>query len=316
MAETAPETKEETPPPPPPEKKEEAVPPAAPPTEKKPEAPPPIPFETADGKWKIKVNGKELELSKEEAHDYAQQGFAAQQRFAEVARKEKDVNQILGALSKEKKKTLIDIFTAESGGDKTTGRKRFHDFLVENINEFIEEQQLSPEEKAAREKREEIARLDNELKEKREALEKGKLDILAAEEKKKIDAELPEALTKAGLQATEAVQAEVLEEAIRAEEAGINISLEQAAKRIKLNHMLIGKDLLATLTPEEFKAQYPERYEKIVKHYTDSIRAVGASTPASTPKKDEHKERSGQKPRTRADVEAAIMSRCGPRTDF
>jgi hypothetical protein len=111
----------------------------------------------------------------------------------------------------------------------------------------------------------------------------------------------------------------VLEEALKQEKSGNPLPLDQVAAKIQLRRIAAGKDLISSMSPKDLKEQHPDLYAGIVKLYTEQIRSDnGASTPsASTPRKrdDSSEGRSGQKPRTRAEILAAIEARAGARKD-
>lgn len=303
------------------------------PEEGKAATPPTEAVQKAEDTFEITYHGEKIKLNREQATKYAQMGAAGQIRMAEAARKEKELEtrqkeltDVFNRLDKEQGKTLRQIFIAKAGGDRRAGEKLYHDFLVQEFQPYIERAQMSPEEQRAAEARLLLEEEERKIKAREEELKAKETQILtreeeakAAEERKAIDAELPVVSAKFGLQEVPEAEADIVARVLEAADAGIAMTLEQSAQLQAAKTVAIAKAYLKN--PDALKKADPETYNAVVKHYTDSIRANGTSTPrASTPQKRDDQPakqgRSGQKQEKNPAL-ARIMARVGNRpADF
>lgn len=119
-------------------------------------------IEEAVRKWKVKVDGQELEVDEDELKRGYQKSKAAQKRFQEAAKLKKQADQIIQSLKSAPAKVLEKL-----GVD-------VHKFAEDIILEEIELEKLTPEQKKIRE-------LEIKLKEKEEAEKKEKEEREQAE---------------------------------------------------------------------------------------------------------------------------------------
>ncbi len=274
-------------------------------------SPPPPP------KLSLKVDGQVIEVTQEEAIRYAQMGLGSQKRFAEAARKEKDAQLLLDTLTKDpdfkKRAQVLEQSFIAQAGDQSRGKRLYHDFLATNLAAMLEENALSEDELASRERNRALEEKERRLHEKEQEFSKQIEEQEVKRFREEIDRDLPQAAKRVGLPEDPATLQRILTQAIAYEDAGVEITLDQVAQEVKIQRELAGRDHVSKLSPEDFETKYPEAYKRVIDHYTKKVRAnaQGASTQrASTPSRGESSGRSGQtKPESRSEIEARIASR-------
>lgn len=118
---------------------------------------------------KYKVYGEEVEIDEERLDEYAQKGIAFEKRGGKLAEMERKFVSLNEAIEKGDKAAVKKIL----------GDERFHKFAVEHINELLEEEEMTPQERAYKAKEAELQSYKAQLKaiqDKKEADEKKALD--------------------------------------------------------------------------------------------------------------------------------------------
>lgn len=143
--------------------------------------------------YKVKIDGKEVEVSEDELLTGYQSRKASQKRFEEGAKMKKYADQVLELTKTNPFQALLSM-----GVDPEQARKMAEDYLIERM----EEESLDPKEKelrAAKKKIEELEKKDIEKKQKEEQERSVKAKEAYGEE---IDNQIVEALTGSGLPPT------------------------------------------------------------------------------------------------------------------
>lgn len=141
-------------------------------------------------KTKLKVDGEEIELTEDEVKKYASMGKAAQKRMQEAAeirkqheKLQKDVGVLLDVLQKNPAKVLNDL-----GID---ARK----FAEELINQQLEEEAKTPEQKEKEELLRKLQEAEDKVKRTEDERKKQEQDRLTNEAASKIEKEISDAIT-------------------------------------------------------------------------------------------------------------------------
>ncbi len=143
----------------------------------------------ASSKFKVKIDGKEVELTEDELKQYASLGKAAQTRMQEAAEVRKqheklqnDVNTLMEILQSDPARILNDL-----GVDP-------HKFAEEMINKKIEEEAKSPEQKEKEKLMKDLEDAQSKIKEAEEQRKKEEQERLTTEAASKIEKEINDAI--------------------------------------------------------------------------------------------------------------------------
>jgi hypothetical protein len=246
--------------------------------------------------YKVKIDGEEREVTDEELVRSYQLDRTSYKRFEEASQLKKDAQTFLDMIGKDARETMIRGLAAKHGGDKQKGMKELRDLAVSEVRAMMEEEGLSPEVRAARQKDSELSDREQELKAREEEIERGRLEAEAAIHESKIEAELPEAMKKAGIEVYAdtpkekekrefVIKAAILQVWQWADQNGIQMSFEDCAREVKKQRTQSASEYAQTLSPDEFKRVFGKQYEALRKSEIEALRN-GSTQLAPTPKKD------------------------------
>ncbi len=138
---------------------------------------------------KYKVYGEEVEHNPDRSDEMIQKGYAFEKKSGKLSEMEKKVGQWEEAVQKGDRAAI----------KKLLGDERFHQFAVEHINELIEQEEMSPQERANRERENKLMERERKIQEEEQRREQEENDRLDEHYSRKFDVELSEALTSSGL---------------------------------------------------------------------------------------------------------------------
>lgn len=164
---------------------------------------PPAEKKEQERKFKLKINGKERELSESEVIKRAQITEAAQERFAKAAHLEK----LEQAIEKGDRRQI----------QKLLGDERFHKFAVEYFNERLEEEEMTPAQREAKQKRRQLEEENERLKAEKDEYETNAAKALEDHYAKQFDKDFTKAMQETRLPKTPFVvkrMAELMEQNI------------------------------------------------------------------------------------------------------
>jgi hypothetical protein len=142
-----------------------------------------------NAKKKYKVFGEEVEIDASRTDEYVQKGLAFDRKGSKIAEMEKKYTQFEQAIQKGDRNAVR----------KLLGDDRFHQFAVDHINELIEQEEMSPQERAYRERENKLKAREEEIesfkKQEQEKYNKQLEDHYA----KKFDKEFTDAFEESGL---------------------------------------------------------------------------------------------------------------------
>jgi len=176
--------------------------------------------------YKIKVDGEELELSREEMIRYAQQGRAGQKRMAEAAQIKKEAIDLIDMLRSDPESILSDPAIL---GSKDEVIK----FAQKILANQMEEEMKSPEMREKEQLQKEVEALRKQMKDEAESKSKAEYERLVAQEEEKLQNEINDAIDSSGLPASPFVLKRISDVLIMAAENNKQISPKQAMNIVK-----------------------------------------------------------------------------------
>lgn len=176
--------------------------------------------------YKIKVDGEELELSREEMIKYAQVGRAGQKRMAEAAQIKKEAIDLIDMLRSDPEAILSDPAILGS-------REEVIKFAQKILSNQMEEEMKSPEVREKEQLQKEVEALRKQMKDEAESKSKAEYERLVAQEEQKLQSEIEEAIDSSGLPASPFVLKRISDVLIMAAENNKQISPKQAMNIVK-----------------------------------------------------------------------------------
>lgn len=140
--------------------------------------------------FELKVNGKKVKLTRDELLQHASLGLASNERFEEAARLKKQAEAAIGKL-KDPKNVINALQDPALGLTKDQIRQTFEEWYA---REFIEPEQLSPEQLKLREAEEKLKRYEEAERQREEEKQKAHLESLTAKAREEIQTQIIEAL--------------------------------------------------------------------------------------------------------------------------
>lgn len=143
-----------------------------------------------DLKRKVKINGLEREMSVDEAYTRAQKSESAEQRFQEASKMRKEAEEIRGLMKSDVAKAL-----EKEGFSKEQIKASFEDYLIKQM----EEDSLTPEQKASKERDRKLKEYEDAAKERDESDRTAKEQAEHEKMVTSLETELIDALTESKL---------------------------------------------------------------------------------------------------------------------
>lgn len=198
---------------------------------------------TKNDTYKIKVDGKEQELSQDEMIKWAQMGKAGQKRMQEYAQLQKETSQFLEALKTNPKAILTD---PAIGVDLVK-------FAQEILSQQLEEEAKSPEQKEREALQKELEDLRAQKKQDEENRKKTDYDRMVSEYEQDLEAKVIEALDNQKLPKKPAVLNRMADIMLTALDNNLKITPAQAAQIAKEEASNDLKELLSHLSDEQIE---------------------------------------------------------------
>lgn len=166
-------------------------------------------------KFKLKVNGKQLEMDQKSVTAYAQKGMAADERFQKAAAREKQIDALL-----RKAKEDPDSFIKEILGQDSL------EYSKKRLSKELQELSLDPKEKELREYKRKVQAYEAEKAKAQQAEKKAQADKAVEHWTKHYDKVLPQSLKAVGLPLTQDVIRHATDIMIANLEDGIDLPME------------------------------------------------------------------------------------------
>lgn len=246
-------------------------------------------------RFKVKVDGEELEVDQDTLLRDYQLSKASHKKFQEAARVREEAEQALAQvreIAAQAKNDPSVLFKA-LGLDP----KQFAESL---LLRDLEESLLSPEEKELRELRSLKEKIQLEEKERIASQQREREAQLVQEAGAQIEDEIVSALQETGLKPTPRTVARVAEMLLASmDEQGSRMKATDALKRLRGEYRSDVVELLESQDPEVIEKEYPSLYKKILAHAQQKVRSP---MPAIQRGVGEKKQVQKQRPRTLEEI--------------
>lgn len=147
--------------------------------------------------FEVKVNGKIVKMSKQEALDRASMSYRANEKFEEASKIQKRIDQITSTAKSNPIQSLIEL---------GLNKEQIRDAMEAWYNkEFIEPEMLSPEQRRLNEQEERLKQYEEQERQRKEQEELEKMRSLTAQEQKYLQTQIIEALEKSKLPKTPSI---------------------------------------------------------------------------------------------------------------
>lgn len=211
------------------------------------------PAEAAVRRLKLKVNGRETELSEEAVIAMAQKGMASDEKFKSAAEERKRVESILKSFKDDPDKAIEALLG-----------KPAEELYKERLAQKLERMSKDPKEIEIEELKSKLEAAERKEKIKLDAEQKAKLAQTTEYYAKYYDVEIPKAIKSAGLPANEETVgyfAEVLSDAI---DNNIELPMSAVAEIVKDRYTGIHKSLLQSADVEQLLEYIGEEKAKAI----------------------------------------------------
>ncbi len=226
----------------------------------------------SDGeKFKIKVDGQEIELTKDEMIRHAQMGKAGQRAMQEKAELQKRTADFIRALQEDPESVLAD--EAILGG-----REKVIALAQKILSKQLEEEALTPAEKKSKELEAELERFRKEKKDSEEQRKKQDYENTVKQYEEDLQVKVQDALVAENLPRNPAVLQKMAAILLTAHDNKLNITPRQAAKLAKEELQSDIGTLLPSLTDDQIEAMLGT--ELITRIRKASMKKVRAAVPS------------------------------------
>lgn len=228
-------------------------------------------------KYKLKVNGRDMEFPEAEMIKRAQRAEAADERFRLASEKEKKTGD------------LESFAKALEGGDtnaleKRLGPDKFRKMAEQYLLKYIEHQQLSPEQRRVLELESQIKAREEQDAEAKTAKDKELQEIYGQKAAEDIDRELEETLKALGKKPTPRLVARIAEYMLSTlETKGERMPAKRALERTMADMKSDYAEYFADLPVEEVKAMLPKKTLDDLRR--SDIEAVTSQAPSNARRK-------------------------------
>lgn len=184
---------------------------------------------------RLKINGSEAEYSREEILAAAQKQFASGDKFKEAARMRQEAEEILGSLK--------DTKAARKALASKMGPEKLREMAIEMLEEELQEQMLTPEQKKLRDAERENTKLKETLKEREEREANEKLDNEAKALTPQLDQEIAGAFENSFLDRNPFILKQVVQRRMEGLQQGIRIPFQTIVKQLEREMVGMAKAL-------------------------------------------------------------------------
>jgi hypothetical protein len=192
--------------------------------------------------FELKIDGKTIQVTKEDLIARAQKSSGAEARLKTAQKERADALRLI-ELAKSDPFALIKELNP-LGDEKSAISKR--------LAQLMEEEMMSPEEKAHRADMEELLALRTEKSSAKQKLEEAELEAQVAQQQQKFDTEISEAIVEVGLPKNVATIKRVAEYLLEAYENNIEIPVKKVAQMVKADIRAEAQAILSGASEEDF----------------------------------------------------------------
>lgn len=225
---------------------------------------------------KYKVYGEEVEIDESRLDEYAQKGIAFEKRGSKLAEYEKKFTALNDAIEKGDKSAVKKIL----------GDDRFHKFAVDHINELLEEEEMSPQERAYKKREQELKNRELEIKKFHEDKERQEREALDQHYVKEFDEEFSKAFEETKLPKHPRVMSRMVSLMSQNIKMGLKLPAAKIAGLVRQEITGEVKSLLGALEPAALaEVLGDEMSQRIRQHSRDQLRDPMAGNRVQAPVK-------------------------------
>jgi len=228
----------------------------------------------------FKVNGKMVEVPLDKLDSYAQLGLASTAKFEEAKKLREEAQSILD-VAKTEKSAMKSLLSAGFSREEAVT------ILEADLRKEYEEEDLSPEQKQAREKDARLAKFETEEKARQTKIEQEASSKEEQDELEKIDKEIADAIEESDLPKNPILGKWALQYMSSFADQGEELSAKEAMKLVNSDMKEIIRDMLSNMDASAVKQflksdQIKGLQNDVVKEYQSKQSAF--SKPATAPK--------------------------------
>lgn len=274
------------------------------------------PEDLLNQKVKVKVYGKEKEVTVKEAVDNYQKIQAAQQMFAQA----KDIQETNKTFIKDIKETPFSLLMQLHINDKDifTSMETFEQkHLIPFMERWVELKNLSPEDRKHYQETH-LQHLDAEsAKQKLAEYEKKEQETKLDQAKTKLRTEILSHAKTAGLPENDSIVAQIAKVFSEKSESGAPITIIEAAQLVKAERDGSKENLAKSLSKDEIAKLHPDLIEQIKadirKNLLEETKAAITTSTVKPERTDTEKREKGKKtkPQTLDDIQERLFSKYG-----
>jgi hypothetical protein len=218
---------------------------------------------------KLKVKGKEIEVDESKYHEYAQKGAAATETWQEAAKMRKEADDFMRRLKEDPRGLLTD---PSIGVD-------FRKIAEEYIWEQIQEEQLSPEQKAARDRDRELEKYRTEAQKREQEQAEAQKQQQAEYYRQEFDKRISDALSRSELPKDEYTVDRLLHYLRLDISKGFQQDIGEYVKMVEADYQNSVKSIIGKLNGDQLLAWLGE--DAMKKARESDLKRLKTSTPAS-----------------------------------
>lgn len=233
-------------------------------------------------KLKFRANGEEIEIDEDRAAQELAISYGAKKKFTELDQREK-------AFEAARQKLLRPESFWQGVSELGLTDEQAHELAYGRLSGFVEEQNLTPEQKQLRHRQMELEAREAKIREAEEAREAQEQDRRTEATLRLLTKEVPARLDAAGLPKDGAIIAMVTQHLRDAEAAGMELSPETVARAVDLANEDLASNLVRianTLSPEQAAKRFPDLARKLRQYDLEQLRARRGQV-AAPPKQPE-----------------------------
>ena len=230
--------------------------------------------------YDVKVNGKVVKMSEEEALQYASLGHVSIQRFQEAAQMKKQAESLIGKL-KDPKQAIAVLQDPSLGLSKDQIREAFEEWYAK---EFIEPESLSPAEKRLREAEAKLQKYADDEKAREEKTQREAQEAMTAKAREEVQGQIIEALETGSLPKTNFTIRRLAYWIQRNTANGFNATTEQLVGQVRNEFNTSMRDMVESADGETLiKLLGDNLIQKLRKYDLEQLRKLrGQGTPQPT----------------------------------
>lgn len=225
--------------------------------------------EPAARTYKLKVRGEERELPESDVLTAAQRFYGGEDKFKEAAALRKEAEEIKAGLASD------DLKVSRAALQKAMGNDKLRAVAIKLLEEELEEQRLTPEQKRLRDAERKAEELEAKNRQHEEAMKTANLSRQAEALMPKLDEEIAQAFDKSSLPKSPHLLKQVIMRRKEYLEQGVRVPFATIVKELESETQGFSKSTIAALkdSPKKLLALLGDDVgEAIHKHYLGKIK--------------------------------------------